>query len=151
LGLRITAGLDYAVGQSGSDGDAAISAEERIMRHWTSVDIASGGDGKWLQEAWVAGPNEAEIDLSSFISCPIEHVDLLEKFPFPRTHPCKTLKSIVHTSLVMAKGLSKEPKEPSFIIPVSADVDDNHWVDIQENEKTLDAFLVHKGSERSAQ
>ena len=146
LGLRVTAGLDYVVGKaSGDNGEAAISAEERILRHWTAIDVASGGDGTWLQKAWVAGPNESKIDLSGFIACPIEHVDLREKFPFPRTNPCKTLESIILNNLVKAKG---PIEEPSYIIPVSADVDEDHWLHIQGNEQALDALLPHKGSDQ---
>jgi hypothetical protein len=136
LGLRITAGLDYILRQPSAEHGTEILAENRILQHWTDLDVACGGDGTWLREAWIAGPNQSPIDLSGFISCPIESVDIQEAFPFPRTHPRKTLKAFVQ------QNLGKEPtEEPIFIIPGPDEVDDEHWMHLKGDEQELGKFL----------
>ncbi len=136
LGLRVTAGLDYISGQPSFNDDTSGSAEERILRHWTGIDVGCGGNGEWLRDAWRAGPNESPVDLSNFISCPIESVDLREEFPFPRTHPRISLKSFVHQYL--GKGAHEQRV---FAVPSPADVDDELWMHLGGDEQELNDIL----------
>ena len=135
LGLRVTAGLDYILGLPSPKEDTTVSAEKRILHHWTTIDVASGGNGEWLRDAWRAGPNESPVDLSIFISCPIESVDSREEFPFPRTHPGITQKSFVHQQLG-----KRAHDEFVFTIPNSADVDDELWMHLNGDEQELNGI-----------
>lgn len=136
LGLRVTAGLDYILGQPSFNEDMSLSAEEIILRHWTGIDVGCGGNGEWLRDAWRAGPNESPVDLSSFISCPLEPVDLQEGFPFPRTYPRISLKSFVQQHL--GKGTHDQL---AFTLPSPADVDDEIWMHLDGNEQGLNDVL----------
>jgi hypothetical protein len=129
LGVRITAGLDYALGLASSSKAKDLSAEERILQYWAGIDIACGGDAAWLREAWMAGPNRSTIDLSSLTSCPLAKVDLKETFPLANSQPGKDLKSIIRQNI---ERISQ--KEPVFIIPSAAEVDDEEWMYLEGDE-----------------
>lgn len=138
LGIRITAGLDYALVASSTNQNKDVSAEERILNYWTKFDIACGGDGVWLRQAWIAGPNQSPIDLSEFISCLLSSVDVMG-FPFCRTHPRKSLKQIVQP-IGGIKQLASE-KKPTFVIPGPDEVDDEKWMYLTGGERELASFL----------
>lgn len=140
LGIRIVAGLEYAINNNNNNNStiSEVGAEERILNHWTALDVASGGDGVWLQHAWMAGPNASPVDLSLFLKCPIASLDL--NAPFPISFPGKTLKEIVQ------QNLNKKPsKELSFVMPGPNDVDNDEWMHLKGDEQELDKFLVSGG------
>mmetsp|Transcript_29639 Transcript_29639/g.44903 ORF Transcript_29639/g.44903 Transcript_29639/m.44903 type:complete len:659 (+) Transcript_29639:535-2511(+) len=145
LGIRITAGLEYIMSRSPkhrkNEIRPALDAEELILKYWTSLDIACGGDGAWLRNAWVAGPNQSPVDLNHFITCPIESIDLTPAYCFPNSHRQKDIKSIIK------ENLQKKPrKDERFIVPSSNDVDNESWMQIDcVEEKHNDAMLSKLG------
>jgi SGT1 protein len=132
LGVRVHAGLDYIMTKSKVENISEITAEARILHHWTKMDVESGGNGSWLHEAWHAGPNQSAFDLSAFLSCPIQVLDLVESFKFPTKYPGKALQTIIKQTM------SKKTTEVVFIIPRSIDVDDDQWMHVNgDGDETL--------------
>jgi len=141
LGIRITAGLEYMINfspkQKTHDNTPSFGAEELILKYWTSLDVACGGDGAWLRDAWLAGPNNSPVNLSNLIACPIESIDLKPSYRFPKTHRQKDVKKIVKENL-----RKKQRKEHDFIVPSSDEVDDESWMQIKSIEENYDDTIL---------
>ena len=129
IGVRLTAGLDYILGQKES-AIYDVTIQDRIMKHWASIDIACGGNGKWLQRAYLVGPNHTSHDLEPFMKCPLYNIDLNEGIPCPLSSPGKTLKALIKQKLSRCEG----DNATNFAIPSSGDVDSETWMQFTEAE-----------------
>lgn len=132
LGLRLTAGLNRLLEEGPSSSPVgSISAEERVLRHWSAIDTACGGDGEWLRVAWAAGPNNSPYALENLLRCPLADIDVLETFPFPLSHPRKTLQGLINQEL---RRSTKADDAYSFSFPRQEDVDDDEWMRLDKKE-----------------
>jgi len=65
------------------------SVERRITQNHVTLDIASGGDGGWIERAWNVGPNSIskDDDISSLIKCPVWNPEVKRGGICPLSHP----------------------------------------------------------------
>ena len=101
LGMHLTAGLDTLLKQTSecSSDDATVLGmspmERRVLQYWTSVDVACGGDGSWLQQAWQMGPTKSTHDITYIMKCPVfQHESM---FPFPVSQPGVSMQQVIQT------------------------------------------------------
>lgn len=129
LGMHLTAGLDtllkqqtdISVQEDASSAAGMSPMEQRILLYWTSMDIACGGDGVWLQQAWQMGPKNSPYDISQIMKCPVfchEHF-----YPLPISHPATTMQQVVGSELKQ-----NTVQQESFSVPRPDHVDDEDWI-----------------------
>jgi hypothetical protein len=154
IGVRLTAGVDYVVGEqyrhksesgirdnNNSAGVPSIT-QQRVLQGWTQVDRASGGDGQWLLEAWQAGPNRAQVDLSPFLQCPVFESELQDtkSVPCPLSHPQETLRQQVKSELRRKHTKKEEAMEASlFVMPRAEDVHSDDWLNNGDSQMKTEA------------
>ena len=142
LGMHLTAGLDVLLSNNvtASSDSSTSPMERRVLQYWTGIDVACGGDGIWLQQAWQSGPNKSPYDMTFVLKCPVfpyEHV-----FPYPILHPGETMQQVIRSEL-KRKPLDGE----NFVIPRSEDVDDEEW--IHRGEEILEEAMAKRTSTTS--
>jgi SGT1 protein len=139
VGVRLMAGFDYILGQTSSVAEE-VTVQDRIMKQWTMMDIACGGDGKWLEQAFVAGPNHATLDLQPLVKCPVYNVDLKRNIPCPLSSPGIQLQGLTKQLLKQ----SDDDGAIDFVMPGPNDVDSDTWMNFSDE----DLERTHKAREQ---
>jgi hypothetical protein len=123
VGMRLAAGFDYILAQQESLIEE-VTPRDRIMKYWAAMDIECGGNSKWLQQAFLAGPNHAVDDLRPLVACLLHNVDLKDAFPCPLSRPEKQLQTLVKQQLKQSEAnIALDVSMPS-----PGDVDDDTWM-----------------------
>ena len=129
VGVRLTAGFDYILGQSGPVTEE-VTLQDRIMKHWILIDTACGGNGKWLEQAFLAGPNHSTVDLQPLVKCSVYNIDLKRNFPCPLTNPGTQLQGIIKLLLKQ----SEHDGTIDYVMPGPNDVDTDTWMNFSDED-----------------
>lgn len=139
LGMRLTAGFDYILAQRESILEE-VTPQDRIMKHWATMDVACGGNAQWLQQSFLAGPNHAVDDLRPLMACLLHSIDLKDTFPCPLSGPEKQLQTLVKQQLLK----SKDDTVIDFSMPSPGDVDDDTWMHFTEADLEREHIARHQ-------
>jgi hypothetical protein len=139
IGMHLTAGFDRLLKQKSETVDEGVGIsrmERRILQYWTGIDVACGGDGSWLQQAWEMGPTKSPYDITYIMKCPVfQHESM---FPFPVSQPGVSMQQVIQSKLKR-----KESKDELFEVPRPEDVDDEVW--IHRGEEALEEAMAKRG------
>jgi hypothetical protein len=139
LGVRIVAGLDCLLrsdkGKSARNFNDSSLMEQRVLTYWRQVDLACQRDGTWLQEAWLAGPNNATHSLDNVCKCPVYKDELTEDASLtPLSHPESSISEQIRRELQRKDQLAND-----VALPSPQEVDSEDWMAFPDDEELTKA------------
>lgn len=124
MGMHLMAGLDTLLKRQTKDAKDSTGMspmERRVLQYWTGTDVACGGDGFWLQQAWQMGPNKSPYDMTHVMKCPVFQYETV--YPYPVSYLGVTMQKVICSELKQKPG-----DQEVFMIPRPDDVDDEGWI-----------------------
>lgn len=150
-GIRLTCGLEWLYAQSKSkttQEDKHIPAnmgdvEKHLRLHWKRIDELSGGDGRWIEENWLNGPQAKKNGISildPFINCPVFDPQIKYNTSLcPLSHANVSIHEQINVAIKQGRKISSINSVGSYPIPCKTDVDSNDWMNVSSD--TLDQLM----------
>ncbi|GKY91794.1 hypothetical protein MPSEU_000151100 [Mayamaea pseudoterrestris] len=147
LGVKLVIGLEYLLKLPDAARSLTVSmTERRILQHWVQIarDCGSGKTdhgndndaGKWIQEAWTAGPNRSDHNLEHLCKCLVFEKELMSEdllFHQPLTpvsHPETSVPTQIRKELHSAERLKIGDS-----LPCASKVDADDWLKFPNDDE----------------